>query len=338
MGRSMASNGRQYAAGGQARYLNPPMTEPALRSKVSLRPDHPALTQGRSIHQHHVFHAADRDRVLIEGINNAKTGNLIMVGPWAGFRQYNLSLEERATCPRSCAVWAECFGNRSVMTSRFHYDAGLMSALEQELAQLQRKHSHGFAVRLHVLGDFPEVAYVAQWARWLKKYLALHVWGYTANGTDTPIGAAINLANRARPDRWRVRFSVPEWAAPGPMQVTTTWHKPDTTAFDPETSSMVCPQEIGKTPHCATCGICWKPELSHVRVVFYGHGGRGGRASTTKSVTRPTAADVTLPHPTPGRPRSVYAPVAKRDPALDTMVAQAVARGAVTRLPALKAR
>lgn len=287
MGKPMSSNKRSYAAGGQARYVNPPMTEPVPRSQVSLRPDHTAVVEGRSIHQHHVFHAADRDRVLIAGINNAKIGNRIVVGPWAGFFQFNLSLEERATCPRSCAVYNECFGNGMVMAARFHYDAGLMVALSRELAHLQRKRPKGFAVRLHVLGDFPDAAYVKQWCRWLKQFPALHVWGYTAHGPDTEIGSLINLANRARPNRWRVRFSVPEWTPPGPMQATTTWHKPDTTAFDPENSSMVCPQEIGKVDHCTQCGACWKPELAHVRIVFYGHGGSPSRAQAAAVPARP---------------------------------------------------
>lgn len=272
-------NRRAYGVGGQARFLNPPMTEPSLRRDVSLPKDHPAVLEARSVFPSRVFDAGDRDHVLIPGINNAKTGNHIVVGPWAGCRQFNLSLEERATCPRSCAVWLECFGNKMPMAVRFRYTESLMLSLDGELSELSRKHPGGFAVRLHVLGDFPDVAYLRQWAEWSDSHPALHVWGYTAHGRETPIGRFLRQMNARRPERWMIRFSVAEWMPHAPMQVTTTWHKPDSLSFDPETSSMICPQEIGKTPHCATCGICWKPELAHIRVVFMGHGARHDTAA-----------------------------------------------------------
>jgi hypothetical protein len=246
------------------------MTEPTARSRVSLRANNPAVIEGHSVHPSYVFDASERDHCLIPGFNNAKIGNRIVVGRWAGLRQYTLSLEERATCPRSCAVWRECYGSKMPVAVRFRHNDSLMRSLDGELWHLSFKHPKGFSVRLHVLGDFPDLEYVRQWSAWLGLHPELHVWGFTAHLRESVIGQVIAELNAS--DRWHVRFSVAVDAPYAPDQVTTVWEKPARTSFDPKTNSMVCPQEIGNTNHCVTCGICWKPELSHVRILFYGHG------------------------------------------------------------------
>ena len=62
--------------------------------------------------------------------------------------------------------------------------------LEREVALLDIDHPNGFAVRLHNLGDFYSLQYVALWRRLLARHSALHVWGYTAHWND-PIAAAL---------------------------------------------------------------------------------------------------------------------------------------------------
>jgi hypothetical protein len=312
----LGGNSRAYGVGNQSRFVNPAVLVPSKRSGAALLPGHPALAEGRTVFTSRVFDARDRGHVLIRGINNAKTGNEIKVGPWAGFRHYNLSLEERATCPRSCDNWAECFGNGMPVAVRFRYNDALLESLDQEIAELSRRHPGGFSVRLHILGDFPDVTYVRYWRMWLRLFPALHVWGYTAWPLKSPIGCEVVAANLSHPDRWVVRFSVADKAAHAEMQVSTTWVKPRKYAYDAATQSLICPQEIGKTTHCVTCGICWNPKLRHVRVRFLGHG--GGRASTPK----PTRIIPNLIPETPRPPPSGITDIA--------------ARG-VTRLPAGRA-
>lgn len=323
---ALGSSKRAYGVGGQARFVNPPATEPDKRDQVALSANHPAITEARTIFKSRVFDAGARNHVLIPGINSAKTGNQIVVGPWSGFRQYNLSLEERATCPLTCGNFDTCFGNKMPMAVRFNYNSSLMMSLDGELYGLSERHPEGFAVRLHILGDFPDVEYLRRWCEWSDEFSNLHIWGYTAHSPTSEIGAFIAKANDVRPDRWRIRFSVPEGTPHGPMQVATTWDKPTSYSFDRKTSSMICPQEIGKTAHCATCGICWKPELSHVRVIFMGHGGRMGRK---RSDDPPVPAPILKI----GRRPVVFAPIARTAPSLDELVRQAVMRGAVTKIP-----
>lgn len=328
-GRAMTSNKREYAVGGQARYRNPPVTEPTKREFAALRSSHPAIIHGRTMFPKSVFDASERDHALIPGINNAKTGNQITVGPWAGFRHFNLSLEERATCPLACENFDTCFGNGMPVAVRFEHNEALMESLDWELADLSRRFPRGFSVRLHILGDFPDVAYVRRWIEWSDRFKALHIWGYTARPNDGAIGKVISAMNRRRPSRWMIRFSVPDGTKHAPMQVATTWKKPDQYAFAPDTKSLICPQEIGNTDHCATCGICWNPKLAHVRVRFLGHGNvngkRGGRpAKTDAKYAGPVPA---VRNPAPPLPSERF----------DSVEAFIAGRG-VTRLPPAKAR
>jgi hypothetical protein len=328
MGRKMTSNKRAYGVGGLTRYKNPPVTDPTPRREAELRADHRAVIDGHTIFPTSVYDAGDRDRILIPGINNSKIGGRVTKGRWAGFPIFTFALEERATCPRSCGLWRACYGNALPVAVRFRFNNGFLMSLEEELVAMGDHHPGGFAVRAHVLGDFVDLDYVRHWRLWMELVPELHVWGYTARPTDGAIGKEIVAMNARRPDRWQVRFSVAEDAPYAPMQVTTTWTKPNRYAFDPETKSMICPQEIGKTDHCTTCGICWNPRLQHVRVRFLGHGNvNGNRGQSPK-----TDAKYADPIPTA---RNTLPPLPSER--FDSVEAFIAARG-VTRLPPAKAR
>ena len=264
---------RAYAQGGLTRFVTTAMTESVSRSRAALDPRNPALREARTIHTAYVFDATQRDRVLISGINNAKLGKRITKGAWAGSPFYHLSLEERKTCPRSCACWATCYGNGMPAAARFRYNANLMRALDAELGALNQKHPDGFAVRLHVLGDFPDLDYVNAWIGWSDKYRALQVEGYTAHPRTSEIGQAIWKMNLRRPMRWQIRNSVALDAPYEPMQVATLWD--GAKSPPPHMDAVVCPQELGKTAACSTCALCWSPAMHDKRVLFLGHGGRG---------------------------------------------------------------
>lgn len=318
--RPMTGSKREYGAGGLTRFVNAPVTEPTSRERAALAVDHPAVVDGATIFPSRVFNAGERDRVLISGINNAKIGKLVTKGEWAGFPIYLLSLEERATCPRSCAVWRECYGNGMPMAVRFRYNPELMMSLDGELAGLSLRHPGGFVVRLHVLGDFPDLNYLRHWAEWSDEFEALHVWGYTAHPRDGLIGGKISLMNELRPERWLVRFSVAPGDAVEPMQASAIWFKPHTTSVDADT--LVCPQEVGKTATCGTCGLCWNPAAAHLRILFLGHG-RLGQAAAIPSAPR----EVTY------RP----APTLLDSDAEAEAIREFIARNGVARMPVARA-
>ena len=271
LNRRYGSSNRAYAPG-LARFANVAMSEPVSRERAALDRRHPALRDGGTIFPARVFDADQLDRVLISGINNAKLGRVVTKGAWAGSPIYHLSLEERRTCPRSCPVWAECYGNGMPAAVRLRYNANLMLALARDLGILDARHPDGFVVRLHVLGDFPDLDYVRAWSRWSDQFGALQVEGYTAHPRDSEIGRAIHGMNLRRPMRWQIRNSVPLDAPWEPMQATTVWTAAD--MQDPGPASLVCPQELGKTATCGTCALCWSPAMANTRIVFLGHGGQ----------------------------------------------------------------
>jgi len=248
----------------------------ADRGSAALPAGHPALVEGRTLFPSRVVAPEAAPRVLVSGFNAAKIGARIAKGPWRGLPVVTLTLEERATCPASCGLWAECYDNAMPLARRHRHGPGLIAALDRELRALAAAHPGGFAVRLHVLGDFWSMDYLAAWVRWMAALPGLHVWGYTAHGRQTPIGGIVAEANEFWPGRWAVRFSVPPGGPAGPMQATTIWRRP-ATAVVPE--GIVCPAQTGATDACATCGLCWAPAAAGRRIVFIGHGRRGRGAS-----------------------------------------------------------
>lgn len=239
---------------------------------IGLRADHPALVQERTIFPSTVVSPWDSPALLVSGHNNSKLGGEIQKGPWAGMPQYHLTLEERATCPRSCAVWDRCFGNTMHMARRHdHRDPAFLTLLEAELWMKSREHPQGFVVRLHTLGDFFDMAYVRFWAHAVDTVPGLHVWGFTAclptaeDPREREIGEAIAILTSAAWDRFAIRFSG---HAGG--QGSVVLERP----FDRDWLIM-CPAQTEKTTACATCGLCWNEATRDKTIGFQVHGMKG---------------------------------------------------------------
>ena len=264
--------GATRAAGGEhSRFTDHTHRAPNLRA-ASLSPNHPAVVDGTTIFQSTIKTAATTPRLLVSGFNSSKLGKEVMKGPWRGAPIFHLTLVERETCPRSCAVWDACYGNAMPAARRHRYTEDLPIRLGDELQQLARDHRRtGFVVRLHNLGDFPTVQYAQQWLDWMYDLPPLRVFDYTAHPIDSEIGRVVATGNSMFPDRWAMRFSVAPGKdmAPGYMEATTIWREPDGPRV-PE--GLVCPAQTNKTATCGTCGLCWSPSMADTRIVFLGHG------------------------------------------------------------------
>lgn len=235
----------------------------AQTDKVTgLRPDHPAVVEGHSIFASTVVDPEDTPRLLVSGINNRKIGRKVVKGEWAGMPIYTLTLEERATCPRSCATWDTCYGNAMHRARRHRHGAALLDRLSVEIHQLSEKHPKGFVVRLHVLGDFYSVGYVRHWKMLLEAFPALHVYGYTArDGCD--IGIEIKWMNAVYPERCFIRTST---SRPRPGSATVIREAV------PRPNAIICPAELDKTACCSTCGLCWATSARDQSILFILHG------------------------------------------------------------------
>jgi len=214
-----------------------------------LAADHPAVVEGRTLFRARAAEPALMDRLLKGGENNRKIGGSVMKGSLRGAKVFTLTLEERATCPRSCAHWQDCYGNVMNWPQRIQADDDLPPLLEAELRKLCARHGR-ILVRLHVLGDFFSTEYVAFWRGMLDLLPGLHVYGYTArHGCD--IAWAIDAMN-AHP-RCAIRFSDGD---DGQFRAVTV----ETVEQAREAGAIVCPAQShpkANSISCGACALCW---------------------------------------------------------------------------------
>jgi hypothetical protein len=225
--------------------------------------DHPAIMGGHTLYPLTVRPVQHGTRwALKSASNNRKIGGEVLIGKWAGLPMYTLTLEERATCPKTCKQWRSCYGNKMHLADRVQAGPDLESRLEREIETLDIRHLNGFVVRLHVLGDFYSVAYVELWRRLLREYSTLRVWGYTARHDEgDPIAAALSsVATEFGWDRFAMRLSNASSETHSTIVVEHPHQKPP--------DATLCRQEIDKKESCAACALCWESEK---RIAFVQH-------------------------------------------------------------------
>ena len=192
----------------------------------------------------------------LKPVINKKLGKKVSKGMHKDRPIFTLTLEERATCPRTCGHWDDCYGNNMPFAHRISHGKGLTHKLYADLTEIQKKHEK-FLVRLHVLGDFYSVDYVQFWERCLDKFPGLAIWGYTHWHPGTDIGDEIKRIRTAQWDRFSVRFS--------------DYTRDILSANSEEIAEkgVVCPEQTGKAKSCADCGLCWS--MKKQPVIFKTH-------------------------------------------------------------------
>lgn len=204
--------------------------------------------------------------VLMDGVNSAKVGGDVLVGRFKGYAIRTLALEERATCPRSCAHWTTCYGNSSPYTKRWRHGKDLEAALRHDVRQ--RLEERPMLVRLHMLGDFYSWRYLCLWADLLDLYDDLAVFGFTAHKPGTKIGDGIATLRGVYPERFAMRHSdtLGAWGS-------ATLDFP--TAKPRIGDGVVCPEQMDANrdnptgKHCGNCAFCWQSDRT---VFFIEHG------------------------------------------------------------------
>lgn len=257
------------------RFTDKPELDPS--AVWSLPHNHAALAENRTLFPSTVVTVDDSfdDNLLISGENNRKLGKVVVKGKFKGYGLFGLSLEERATCPTDCAARTYCYGNGMQMARRHRIeDLGLFQAiLDYEITENIEKFG-GILVRLHVLGDFPTVEYVAMWADLLDEFPALACYGYTHRSPSDNIGKAIDALKKRFPDRFRIRWSDrmgPDTAIilnevpPGPRH----------------NGALVCPAQTDATACCASCGLCWEMGTRSEAIAFIKHGKKSLNVAAT---------------------------------------------------------
>lgn len=200
--------------------------------------------------------------LLVTGHSNVKIGRDVRKGNLRGYRIFTLSLEERATCPTSCAHWRTCYGNAMPFAKRIdHTDPAFLPALAEEIDKLMAKRGWpGVLIRLHALGDFYSIAYVDFWREQLRRHPRLVIFGYTAHPWASTIGQRLALGDVEFGARWTIRHSNGGLTSRSTISIKAEADCPP--------NAFVCPEQTGKTRCCATCAACWSTEKN---VAFLEH-------------------------------------------------------------------
>ncbi len=272
-------------------------------SVFTLGANHPAMVDNRTLFPTTVVEvkAMTPDRLLVSGENNRKLGKTVEKGKFAGYALFQLSLEERATCPKDCDARAWCYGNGLQMARRHRIgDPEIFFArLEEEIKSLAAQHA-GVLIRLHVLGDFPSVEYVAFWLDILATYPNVACFGYTHRLPSTldgdEIGDAVESVKNQYPDRFRIRWSFEEMLVDGAKVVADV---PSEAVVEDDIVGLVCPAQTDATACCSTCGLCW--QSSGNCILFVKHGRQVAAASGAGEVQSKTLTPTAPPAPTPIR-------------------------------------
>lgn len=217
------------------------------------KPDHPAIVSGHTTYPSRVRSIPEYDGTVLKPFaDNGKLGNgtsIITKGKWKGLHGFYLTLEERATCPKSCHHWNDCYGNNMPFAIRFQPSKEFTIRLWNEVANLSLKHRDGIVIRLHVLGDFYSVEYVRLWEDLLKRFPNVRVFGFTARKGKDPISKEIQRVRQAYYYRFKIRQSMPEYVEDSYAAISV-----------PGGNSITCPVQTGKAKSCATCSLCWELE------------------------------------------------------------------------------
>lgn len=222
---------------------------------------------------HNVFGATSYKFDLLKRSTNKKLGKWVTKGRHKGKPIYTLHLEVRKNCPSSCYHWDNCYDDNMPFAHRFKYSKSLMTRLWKELMKLDKKHQQGFLVRLHVGGDFPSVEYVDFWEMALLTFPNLSCYGYTHHHwnrqphdisnvgigweDEVNIGIAIKGLRDRHWDRFSIRFSdmLEDKLSANSKELTD--------------NGITCPEQLGKTASCGTCGLCWSKEVKSVLFITH---------------------------------------------------------------------
>lgn len=252
---ALADARKGYRSGGTQRRFD---AIDARGSRLRISDAHPALVEGRTMMPSRVFAPDAVPRLLVSGVNSRKIGKKVTKGRWKDAPIFTVTLEERATCPRSCAEWRTCYGSNMPYARRIAHGPVFERMLWAELEAKQLAHPAGFVVRLHILGDFYSADYVELWAAALAEFPALRVFGYTARAPESPEGEVVRQLLGLHPDRWCVRFSGLDADTDGAVVIER----------GEGTRHTICPAQTGGTDCCATCALCWHSDQT---IAFWRH-------------------------------------------------------------------
>jgi hypothetical protein len=198
----------RYASGGSLRRFE---SIKPKRHGLVLQPDHPSMLFGRTIFPTTV-NDMDNPRVLRllkSGHNSRKIGKVVTKGKMKGFPIFTLTLEERATCPRTCEVFDSCYGNGMPYAQRLKHGPRSKSDCGTSW-RTRRLPTHKASLSASTSSGISTPPITQSFGRRRSKRIpALHVFGYTARDPQSDIGQVICEMLGVHSERFHIRFSAP---------------------------------------------------------------------------------------------------------------------------------
>jgi hypothetical protein len=224
-------------------------TAPPPARKHQPHPDVGIAPDGGTYFKRSLVEASDTT-ILIDGGQSAKLGRVVKKGPLRGLRMRYVTLEEGRTCPMSCALRSSCYGGNMPLAKRIVWRGQETADLiTREIATAPRS-----LIRLHNLGDFPGLSYARKVIEALKAS-GSHAFGFTHHQPESTLGYA--LRSWARKD-W-ARFAIRTSYLAGSRRPIA--RRAAVIVKDPSEAkqhdAVVCPEQLGLTDSCTTCGYCW---------------------------------------------------------------------------------
>lgn len=241
-----------------------------------------------------IFQGQVRDVRLLTGeaqmvakkSTNSKLGKKVFRGTLEEYYIYTITFEERATCPRVCEHWKNCYGNNMRNGVRFgtrteEERQAVIAQIEKDLAHWQKLTDKrnaerakkkiplapiGFLVRVHVLGDFFSVEYANMWRKWLNMFPSMVVFGYSRwLPEESEIGDALLSIrnefgmNATTGGRFCLHFSSDKNHGSGALSADVDGVLDLVESGD----AFICPEqqqseERANGPNPVTCGSCTK--------------------------------------------------------------------------------
>jgi hypothetical protein len=124
-------------------------------------------------------------------------------------------------------------------------------SLGDKLTQILDNEPGNIAVRIHSSGDFFERDYIDFWKIIISKTPKVKYWAYTRSWSDVELNKSLEELKSLKNIQL---FASWDHTMPTPPK---SWRKSivykDELTFD---SGIVCPEQSGKSPNCATCNFC----------------------------------------------------------------------------------
>lgn len=132
------------------------------------------------------------------------------------------------------------------------YYLNSMDALEEKLLNTLTEPGVRKAVRIHSSGDFFEKAYIEFWRRIVEKTPTVRYWAYTRSWQNKELIAPL--------EQFRLLNNIQlfaSWDKTMPS-VPQGWRQSIVYGVDEKVANtgIVCPEQSGTSPNCATCNYC----------------------------------------------------------------------------------